>query len=98
MISIEEVKKLAALARIKVSEEEALNFSKDMGNILSYVDSVKGVKGKEGKEDYLKNVLREDGNVRESGTYTEEILKNAPDTQNNYFVVRKIIGEKDRNG
>lgn len=92
MISEEEVKKLANLARIELTDDEVARFSKDMGSILEYVDSVKNVKGEIGQETgAVKNILREDGNTREAGVYTEDIIKNAPKSQNNYFVVKKII-------
>ena len=92
MISEEEVKKLASLARIELTTKEVVQYAEDMGEILEFVKSVKGINNDaEKSQGLVKNVLRGDSNIRESGVYTEEVLNNAPKKQKNYFVVKKII-------
>jgi len=95
MISNDEVKRLASLARIELTEKETETFAKDMGAILTYVDAVKAVSGAEieDKGINLKNVLRDDV-VREDKSYTEAILKNAPNKSGEYIAVKKIIEGK----
>ncbi len=91
MISNEEVKRLAALARIELTDKETETFAKDIGAILSYVDAVKAVSSKsvEAGDFNLKNVLSEDV-VREGKSYTKSILENAPNTSGDYIAVKII--------
>lgn len=42
-MDIDQVKKLAQLARISVSDEEMEGFAKDIGNIIGFVDRVRTV-------------------------------------------------------
>jgi aspartyl-tRNA(Asn)/glutamyl-tRNA(Gln) amidotransferase subunit C len=94
MISNEDVKKLASLARIKVTEEEVASLAKDMENILDYVAQVQQVSGagdSKEKKERNRNVLRDDMNPHESGAFTEEILNEAPRREGNYLKVKKIL-------
>jgi aspartyl/glutamyl-tRNA(Asn/Gln) amidotransferase C subunit len=43
MISLEEIKKLALLARIEIGTDEAKELQKDLGAILDYVSKLKEV-------------------------------------------------------
>jgi aspartyl-tRNA(Asn)/glutamyl-tRNA(Gln) amidotransferase subunit C len=93
MISREDVRKLAALARIKLSPEEEETFAKDMEHILGYITQIQKVSGTvemHGKEK-TKNVLREDTNPHESGIHTEALLAEAPQREGNYIKVKKIL-------
>jgi aspartyl-tRNA(Asn)/glutamyl-tRNA(Gln) amidotransferase subunit C len=94
----EEVLKLAQLARIGVSEEEAENLTKEFGAILGYVGELKGLvdvstlNSDPKKEDFLqKNIFRTDENPHETGIYTEDILKTAPMREGEYIKVKKIL-------
>lgn len=87
--------KLATLARIDISVEEAENLSHEFESILGYVSEVKSVSTNDnelGAEDYtLKNVWREDENPHEPGLYTEKILNEAPEKEGDYIKVKKIL-------
>jgi aspartyl/glutamyl-tRNA(Asn/Gln) amidotransferase C subunit len=98
MISIEEIRGLAALARLKLSPTEEADLQKDISNILDYVGQISGVPLPERKEDAgaWRNVMREDA-PRERGVLAgkEESLRAAfPTREGDYNVVRKII-QKD---
>ena len=98
MISKEEVLKLAELARLKVSDEEALSLQKDISDILLYVGHVSTIEASKTIESpALRNVLRSDA-PREDGhplSDKEEALRAAfPTREGAYNVVRKII-QKD---
>jgi aspartyl-tRNA(Asn)/glutamyl-tRNA(Gln) amidotransferase subunit C len=61
MISLEEVKKLAMLARIELTPKEEKELQKDLGAILDYVSKLKNAPTKEaGTFKTLANVFRED--------------------------------------
>lgn len=92
-----EVLKLAKLARIEISAEEAESLSHEFEVILGYVGQVKevGGGGPARLNDFSRsggvNVLRDDTNPHESGIYTEAILENAPAREGNYIKVKKIL-------
>ncbi len=93
-MNAEEVLKLAKLARIEVSAEEAESLSHEFEAILGYVGQVKGITNEELRitnEHPLRNVMREDTNPHESGKFSEAVLKNAPDREENYIKVKKIL-------
>lgn len=93
----EKVLKLAELARIKISSEEAEKLSHEFQGILNYVGEVKeATKNINGQgpmaNDYaLRNVMREDGEGHESGIYTEKLLAEAPAREGAYVKVKKIL-------
>jgi aspartyl-tRNA(Asn)/glutamyl-tRNA(Gln) amidotransferase subunit C len=89
-----ELEKLAHLARISISEEEAKDLQKDMEGILKYASQIQEfVTEKEEMQDKgrLYNVMRPDGEPHESGMYTDELLAQAPETERGYVKVKKIL-------
>lgn len=98
-MKLEDIKKLADMARIDMSNEEMESTAKDFDAILAYVGQVQEVAKlnkivplHENPSNYfLKNVMREDVITNESGEYTESILTNAPDTQDGYLKVKQIL-------
>ncbi|MDB5194035.1 MAG: glutamyl-tRNA(Gln) and/or aspartyl-tRNA(Asn) amidotransferase subunit [Parcubacteria group bacterium] len=94
----DEVLRLSKLARIEVGNVEAEKLSHEFDAILGYVAEVKNAvaarsaDAEEVPGDFmLRNVLREDSEPHESGLYTEQILKNAPASENGYMKVKKIL-------
>ncbi|MFT5179676.1 MAG: aspartyl-tRNA(Asn)/glutamyl-tRNA(Gln) amidotransferase subunit C [Candidatus Paceibacteria bacterium] len=91
----EEVKNLANLARLELTDEEIKTYGKEIGSVLSYVEKLKEVKGLDDNTRIesagVRNVMREDENPHESGIYTEKILNEAPETQDGYIKVKKIL-------
>lgn len=95
MINEKEVKYIADLASLKLSEDEVKTFSKQLSDILDYVEKLDEL-DTEGivPTAYtvpVKNVLRED-KVEES-LDIEKALQNAPEKTNNQFRVPKIMDE-----
>lgn len=94
MISKEDIKKLADLARIEVSDKEAENLTGEIGSILDYVGQVQKVAGTDdvGVEvGFVKNVFREDENPTESGAYSKELIAEFPEKEGDYLKVKKIL-------
>lgn len=96
MISIVEVKRLAELARIEVSDAEAQALAKDIEGILEYVALVQKISGGvEEPEEGLAHVMRKDappaGGTHESGLYTNALISAAPETENGFVKVPKIL-------
>lgn len=63
-ITIEEIKHIAELSRLKLSDEEMLKLGSDLGSILEYIETLKEVDTKKVKETAqvsgLSDVLRDD--------------------------------------
>jgi aspartyl-tRNA(Asn)/glutamyl-tRNA(Gln) amidotransferase subunit C len=96
MISREEIKKLADLARVEIKEEELESLRGEMDSILDYVGQVSYVASGEAMRDEIElganfNVMREDGEPTPSGTYSKELIAEFPDEQGGYLKVKKIL-------
>ncbi len=92
-ISIDQVKHVANLARLAITEEEANNFKKQLDEIITYAEQLNEVN----TDNILptthvlkmKNVLRED--EPKKGLPLNEVLKNAPDSKDGHIRVPSII-------
>ncbi len=94
MVTTEEVKKLAALARISVAEEELPKFTEEFEAILAYVgqlDSLDLPQDLKESKPMLRNVFRPDGEPHAKGAYTEKLVEAFPQMQGDYLVVKQII-------
>lgn len=93
MITKEEIKHLADLARIEAPENELDRLTSQIDSILNYVGQInKAVSGEIKKEaGDLRNIMRSDMVTVEPGEYTEAILANAPQKEGKYFKVKKIL-------
>jgi len=89
----EEVQHLSNLARLKITDEEAETFSKDISAILDYVSNIKEITNETLTPEVgaRYNILRKDEVLNEAGSFTPDILKEMPKTENNYLVVKKIL-------
>jgi len=92
MITIKDVEHVAKLARLELSEDEKQKFTKQLGDILKYVEQMNevdtnGVKPMAHAFDIV-NVMREDEVVYEQTK--EELMANAPEEENGFFRVPKI--------
>ncbi|MGY0694983.1 Asp-tRNA(Asn)/Glu-tRNA(Gln) amidotransferase subunit GatC [Virgibacillus sp. FSP13] len=92
-ISTEQVKHVANLARLAITDEEAERFTKQLSSILEYAEQLNeldttGVEPTTHVLD-LKNVLRKD--EPKDWITQEDALKNAPDKKGDYFRVPSIL-------
>ncbi len=93
-ISLDDVKKLARLARIAIDDEEAKKFQGDLDAILNYVQQLEDV-DTEGVEPTsqvtgLVNVTRSD-EVIDYRVDQAGLLKNAPDSKDGYIRVKRVL-------
>lgn len=92
-IDIKTVNYIAHLARIELKKQELKIFAKQLKKIIEYINKLKelDVSGVSPTSHILelKNVLRED-NLKDC-LPLKEVLKNAPEKRENFFVVPKII-------
>ncbi len=92
MITIKDVEHVAKLARLELTEEEKELYTKQLGDVLKYVDQMNEVDTSNVKPmshaiDFV-NVMREDKVVYDHTK--EELMANAPDEENGFFKVPKI--------
>ncbi|MDO9513376.1 MAG: Asp-tRNA(Asn)/Glu-tRNA(Gln) amidotransferase subunit GatC [Elusimicrobiota bacterium] len=91
-MNIDEIKKIAALARIEIPEERLEDFAGEFNKILEYFKKLDSAPT-EGVEPFRfekENVWRSDLPSSDSDA-RERILKNAPERQDDFFKVRKVI-------
>ncbi len=87
-------KKIAFLARIGLTEKEEEEFSKDLSNILKWMEDLKRIDVKDLQP--LRNVNdielleREDTELAKN-IEQEKLLNNAPKRNGNFFTVPKVI-------
>lgn len=92
MITPEEIKKLAHLARISVTDDEVATYAKDFEAILGYVDQINNVNVSELETVTIQdNIARLDENPHESGQYVVQMLADAPESQDGFYKVPKIL-------
>ena len=93
MIKKEDMEKLAQLSRVAVSSEELEVLKNDLESILGYVSEVQSVseEAPERTAGSLRNVMRDDANAHESGTFTKKILDSAPRTDGDYIKVKQVL-------
>jgi len=93
MVGKEEIKNLAGLARMKLSENEAEDFTKELDSILDYVSQIKDSTTEDIEVvPILRNIMRDDVPKNADSEYTEDILNNAPAREGNFLKVKKILG------
>lgn len=92
-VSIDEVKHIAKLAKLKFSDEELEDFTYRFNDILKYMDMLNKVDTENiaplSHPVEMINVFRDD--TLKEPVSTEEALKNAPDSDGEFFRVPKII-------
>jgi aspartyl/glutamyl-tRNA(Asn/Gln) amidotransferase C subunit len=95
-VTKDEVKKLADLARIELSDREVTKLQGEIDSIISYIDTIRKVQLPEKPEGsvYLdiENVMREDGVPHETGIHTDRLLAQVPRKEKNFLKVKKILG------
>ncbi len=93
-LSKDQVQHIARLARLSLTPDEVELYTRELGSILNYIDQLQAVDttGVEPQNQFIKaeNVFRAD-EIRPS-LPREVVLRNAPDKDEEYFHVPKVIG------
>ena len=93
MATPEDVRKLAALARIAVSEDELSSFTKEFDAVLAYVGRLDELSLELGvpSAGAVRNVLREDGEPHASGVHTAPVTGQFPEKDGDLLKVKQIL-------
>ena len=87
-----DIKALAELARLEISDAEVAKLEKEIPDILKFVEQIQNVAGETNEPSpELRNVMREDDSPHESGIYTERLLKAAPKQKDGRVVVKQVV-------
>ncbi len=90
----DEIKRIAALARLQLSENDLEKLSQDLTVVVDYFEQMTQVdtEGVEPRDQFIDsaNVLRED--VVIPSLPREAALANAPATDGEFFLVPKVLG------
>lgn len=90
-----DVRALAALARINITDAEVVALEKELPDILGFVDEIQHAHASVSVvTPALHNVMRADEHPHESGTYTERLLAIAPAVKNGYVKVKQVLSRK----
>ena len=94
-ISAEEIKKIALLSRLNVEDKDIESVGKQLNDILAYMDLLNQVDVTDvppmAHAVTMRNVMRDD--VPQPSLSNEKALQNAPEPENGYFKVPKVIQE-----
>lgn len=87
------VRRIARLARIKVTEEEARELEKELSGILDWVKQLDEVDTSDVEP--MTRVVAQQMKMREDkvtdGEKAAEVTRNAPLSEDNFFVVPKVV-------
>ena len=92
-VDLATVKRVARLARIAVSEEEANRMTGELNGILGFVEQLSevNVEGVEPMTSVTPMAMRKREDVINDGNKADAIVANAPATDRNFFQVPKVV-------
>ncbi len=95
MLSKKEVQKIADLARIEITEKEAEKYSRELSDILSFVEKLNEADTEKIEPTAhitgAKNVMREDKVIEYSDETKENIINNFPEKKDRFNKVKAVF-------
>jgi aspartyl-tRNA(Asn)/glutamyl-tRNA(Gln) amidotransferase subunit C len=92
-VDIATVKRVAHLARIAVTEEEATSFQGEINAILGFAEQLNevDVDGVEPLTSVVAQTMKKRVDVVTDGFYADRVVSNAPISDDDFFVVPKVV-------
>ena len=92
-VDLETVKRVARLARIAVSEEDAARMVGELNVILGFVEQLNevNVTGVEPMTSVIPMAMKKRQDVVNNGGRADDIVANAPATDERFFMVPKVV-------
>jgi aspartyl-tRNA(Asn)/glutamyl-tRNA(Gln) amidotransferase subunit C len=92
-VDLATVKRVAHLARIAVSEDEAQRMMGELNGILGFVEQLGevNVEGVEPMTSVMPMAMKERDDVVTDGSKAEDVVANAPVSDRNFFLVPKVV-------
>lgn len=87
------VKRIGRLARIRIEEDEVVQYQAELNAILGFVEQLGevDVTGVEPMTSVTPMQLRRRPDAVSDGGYAEKIVSNSPLTEDNFFMVPKVV-------
>jgi aspartyl-tRNA(Asn)/glutamyl-tRNA(Gln) amidotransferase subunit C len=87
------VKRIGRLARIRIEDDEVEKYAGELNTILGFVEQLSevDVTGVEPMTSVTPMTLRRREDKVTDGNYAEKVVANAPLTEDNFFMVPKVI-------
>jgi aspartyl-tRNA(Asn)/glutamyl-tRNA(Gln) amidotransferase subunit C len=87
------VRRIAHLARIAVAEEEVANLQSELNAMLAFVEQLSevDVAGVEPMTSVTPMEMKKRPDVVNDGGIADDIVRNAPASENHYFLVPKVV-------
>ena len=91
-MDIKEINHIAKLARLKFDEGSVEGITKDMNDILKWMDILQSAdtSSVDNNEDDTQE-LRQREDVVKISNLSEDLMKNAPESYEHYFTVPKVV-------
>ena len=92
-VDADTVRRIAHLARIAVAEDEVEHLKDELNAMLAFVEQLEEVKvdGVEPMTSVTPMMMKKRADEVTDGGIAEDIVRNAPATEDNYFIVPKVI-------
>ena len=92
-IDLKTVKHISKLSRISIDEEKAKKLSKDLNSIFKFIEKLNELDTK--NVEPLSSIVQKNLKLRKdqikSKNIREDILKNSPENNEDFFVVPKVV-------
>ena len=87
------VRRIAHLARIRIADDEIAGYQDELNAILGFVEQLRevDVTGVEPMTSVVPMALRRRDDVVTDGGYPDSIVANAPLSEDNFFMVPKVV-------
>ena len=92
-VDIDTVKRVAHLARIAVTQEEAERMQGELNAILGFVEQLNevDVEGVEPMTSVVETEMKKRADVVTEGDKAADVVANAPLSEDNFFLVPKVV-------
>lgn len=92
-----DIRALAKLARLEVSDAEAAKLETELPSILGFVETIqKATVSDDAPAPALRNVMRDDARPHERAVHTEALLSGAPARRGDRIAVKQVISRKQK--
>jgi aspartyl-tRNA(Asn)/glutamyl-tRNA(Gln) amidotransferase subunit C len=92
-VDLDTVKRVARLSRLAVSDEDAVRMEHELNAILGFVEQLDevDVSGVEPMTSVTPMRMKKRSDVVTDGDKAEDVLANAPASEENFFLVPKVV-------
>ena len=92
-VDLQTVRRIARLARIAVTDDDVPNLQGELNAILSFVEQLNevDVEGVEPMTSVTPMTMKKRQDGVSDGGYPDLIVRNAPATEDNFFLVPKVV-------